>query len=190
MSVRERKAFLADDPRIMPRRDTRVAGDFKALVDDMVEDRLISFPMVEGDRNAGWLTRKVAQVSPGGFMPRHHRWVVETPIEQGAPTRHEHKTDMRIADLAVTVDGLNIMNLACFEYMFRRTQLIEEVHAENPKQPSFEGSEHYMGSEERPGGALVAPSLRKFVAESLGREAAILKEKRKARESRGRGKAG
>ena len=41
-----------------------------------------------------------------------------------------------------------------------------------------------MGTGERKGGALVAPALRSHVASELGKEAAILKEKRKAREAR------
>ena len=50
-----------------------------------------------------------------------------------------------------------------------------------------------MGYGERKGGALVAPSLQSHVASEVGKEAAILKEKRKAREARkpphtGRGK--
>ena len=56
--------------------------------------------------------------------------------------------------------------------------------AENPASPSFEGASHYMGTGERKGGALVAPALRSHVASELGKEAAILKEKCKAREAR------
>ena len=41
-----------------------------------------------------------------------------------------------------------------------------------------------MGTPEAKGGALLAPGLRRHVAEQLSREAAILKEKRKARDAR------
>ena len=41
-----------------------------------------------------------------------------------------------------------------------------------------------MGAEERKGGALLAPFLRAHVAPELGREAAILQERRKVREAR------
>ena len=41
-----------------------------------------------------------------------------------------------------------------------------------------------MGTGERRGGAIVAPALEQFVAENLRGEAAIAKERRKARESR------
>ena len=69
-------------------------------------------------------------------------------------------------------------------------QLMEDVHADDPKNPSWQGAELYMGLAERPGGVLMAPSLRRHVAEELGREAAILKEKRKAREAKSGGGGG
>ena len=101
---------------------------------------------------------------------------------------HEHSILSRSIDLAVTTDRLNVANLASFELIGRRVQLIEEVHAEDPKNPNWEGAQRYVGITERRGGAVMAPSLRKHVAEQLSRETAIMKEKRKAREARG-GKA-
>jgi hypothetical protein len=64
------------------------------------------------------------------------------------------------------------------------------VIAENAASPSWEGASHYLGIEEKKGGAIMVPSLRAFVASELGREAAVMKEKRKARESRGKGGKG
>ena len=67
----------------------------------------------------------------------------------------------------------------------RRIQLAEAAVLENPENPSFEGARHFMGVPDRRGGALIAPSLISFVASELGKEAAVLQEKRKAREARG-----
>ena len=47
-----------------------------------------------------------------------------------------------------------------------------------------------LGSVDKKGGMVVSPSLRKHVAEELGRDAAILKEKKKAAEARQKGKGG
>ena len=96
----------------------------------------------------------------------------------------------RAVELAAVVDCLNVKNLVCFEFLLRRLQLIEEAVAENPTQPDYSGASHYLGTEERRGGALLAPSLRAYVAGELGKEAAILKEKRKARDARGGGGKG
>jgi hypothetical protein len=49
--------------------------------------------------------------------------------------------------------------------MMRRMQLVEDVHADDAKNPNWHGADLYHGLSERPGGALMAPSLRKFVAE-------------------------
>lgn len=54
---------------------------------------------------------------------------------------------------------------------------------ESPEAPSFEGARHFMGFGERRGGALIAPSLTAYVAGETGKEVAILKEKRKAKEA-------
>eukprot|EP00973_Karenia_brevis_P074180 10308617-Karenia_brevis.AAC.1 len=68
-------------------------------------------------------------------------------------------------------------------------KLHESAIAESPDNPSYEGAQHFLGVQERRGGALIAPQLTAHVATELSREAAILKEKRKAREARG-GKGG
>ena len=69
--------------------------------------------------------------------------------------------------------------------------LQESAISECPENPSFDGARHFMGLGERRGGAIVAPGLLSHVAGEMGKETAILKEKRKAREARfvkGRGK--
>jgi hypothetical protein len=96
----------------------------------------------------------------------------------------EHETLSRLLQYAVTYDRLNVKNLVCMELALRRLQLHESAIAENADAPSYEGARHFMGLSQGRGGALVAPSLAAHVASELSKEAAILKEKRKARESR------
>ncbi len=69
-------------------------------------------------------------------------------------------------------------------------QLHESAVAESPEAPSYEGAQHFLGTGDRRGGALVAPSLTAHVASELGREAAIMKEKRKVREAKAAGGRG
>ena len=101
---------------------------------------------------------------------------------------HEHEVISRAVELLGSIDGVNLRQSEGVELLLRRFQLMEEAVAESPSDPSFEGAEHFMGTQERKGGALVAPSLREHVAAELGREAAIMKEKRKAREAKGKGR--
>lgn len=87
-------------------------------------------------------------------------------------------------------DGLNVVNLASFELIARRRQLIAEAHAHSPGAPSYEAADHFMQTGYRPGGAIVVPALTKYVSEQLHQEGQIMKERRKLREeraSRGRG---
>jgi len=68
------------------------------------------------------------------------------------------------------------------EFLVRRMQLQEDVIADCPTAPNFQSARHYMGSDERAGGALLAPSLRAHIGSELEKEAKIAKERRKASE--------
>ena len=98
---------------------------------------------------------------------------------------YEHEVESKALELGATIDGINLKKSVMAEYLLRRIQLAEAAVLENPENPSFEGARHFMGVPDRRGGALIAPSLNSSVASELGKEAAVLKEKRKAREARG-----
>ena len=100
---------------------------------------------------------------------------------------YEHQVLTKALQIGATEDGLNLKNLGMAELLFRRKQLIEEVHADNPQNPSWDGWEHYLGIQERKGGAGMAPSLRQHVASEMGKQAAIgtrSEERRKVRQGR------
>ena len=90
--------------------------------------------------------------------------------------------------MAITYDGLNVANLASFELVVRRKQLLAEAHSYNPSAPSYGGADHFMGTTYRPGGAIVVPSLTEFVSKKMQQESQIMKERRKLSEAKGRGK--
>ncbi len=77
-------------------------------------------------------------------------------------------------------DQLDVSALACFEVLARRVALLEECYTANPKNPRFEGTEHFSGLGRKT--AAVAPDLSKHVATALQAESQIAKERRKARE--------
>ena len=138
---------------------------------------------MQGPSTASWFLKTVAEKGTD-MITRHHRWVHESGVRPGTMAIHEHEALSTVLQYAVVHDRLNATNLACLELALRRLQLHETAVAENPDQPSYEGSRHFLGSTERRGGALIAPSLSAHVATELGREAAIQKEKRKARDGR------
>lgn len=111
--------------------------------------------------------------------------MTQAGIPSGDRAIYEDDCLARILDYAVKFDGLNIVNLASFELLARRRQLIAEAHAHSPAAPSYEAADHFMQTGYRPGGAIVVPSLTKYVSEKLHQEGQILKERRKLREERG-----
>jgi hypothetical protein len=94
--------------------------------------------------------------------------------------RHEHQILCEVLQTAMVYDQLEVSALCCFELLCRRLQLIEEAYSSNPKTPSFDGQSHFMGQGKRQ--VAIAPALSAHVASELRDEAAISKERRKARE--------
>ena len=120
---------------------------------------------------------------------RADKWRSDSGVRAHSSAAHKHSVLHRAVQLLATVDGLNAKNLVVVELLLRRITLHEEAVAENPDAPSCEGADHYLGISERAGGAQTVPPLRAHVATELSKEAAILKEKRKAREARAAGVA-
>ena len=120
-------------------------------------------------------------------LAQHTMWVSQSGIPSGDRAIWEDDVLSRILDLAVKFDGLNVSNLASFELLVRRRQLIAEAHAYSPGAPTYEAADHFLQVGHRPGGAIVVPTLTKHVAEKLHQEGQILKERRKLREEKGKG---
>ena len=161
---------------------------FKSSVDEMKVCEFSDFPLEP--RTAMEYLRAVSDVAESCYG-QHLAWVQTSRIPEGDRSVYENETLSRCLDLAIKYDGLNIVNLASFELLIRRKQLIAEAHALNPSAPSYEGSDHYMGVKHRPGGGIVVPSLSEYVAKRLHEESQVMKEKRKlkeAKDAKGKGK--
>lgn len=183
--TRERKAFLGLDARTLPG-GLYVQRPFADAIRDMVpeeRDPLAACP-ITGPRTATWWLDQLLSQGYGGLIARHHRWRAESGVNATDRVVYEHEVLSRVLEVAATLDGVNLKNCLWAELVLRRIQLQEEAVSEDGANPSYEGASHWMGTGERKGGALIAPSLRAFVAGELSREAAVLKEKRKARESK------
>ena len=182
---RRERELSGDDARTLAlrfARDGRRHRDFREAVEMLEEVDMTDFPLA-GPRVAHWSLTAMAS-STAGPMARHHRWVQEARIPSSDRSIYEHEVISRFIEFALCYDGLALDNLACAELLLRRMQLIEHSHLDDPNSPNWEGARHFMGTGERRGGAIVAPALEQFVAENLRGEAAIAKERRKARESR------
>ena len=120
-------------------------------------------------------------------MP-HSKWVSESGVGADSRSAHEHSILSHILEKAVVIDWLNVVSLVCLEIVGRRLILLEEAHAMDPSQPSFEGWEHWLGLGERRAGILIPPELSRHVAKKVGYESTVAKERRKAKEEKRLGK--
>ena len=82
--------------------------------------------------------------------------------------------------MSVTYDQLDVSSLGCFELLVRRLQMLEEACGANPKAPRLDAQNRFMGRGKN--NVAVAPALVAHVAGKLRDEAAVAKERRKARE--------
>jgi hypothetical protein len=181
--VERRKSLLADDPRTIAVPTGAAARSFADAAREMTEDKGLALPLT-GPRTVSYFVQSVVSSGHGGLLTRYDRWLRESGVSPGSAVAFEHQLISRALEMGAIVDGINLMNVSMAELLTRRLQNIEEAVIENPSQPSFEGSEHYLGVSERKGGAIVAPSLKQHVASELAKEAAIMKERRKAREAK------
>ena len=158
---------------------------FKEAISEMQQCEFDDYPLEP--RTALSYLRAVAGVAESCFS-QHLAWVAQSKIPEGDRSIHENEVLSRALDLAVTYDALNISNLASFELLIRRKQLIADTHSYSPGAPSYEAAEHYLGNTYKPGGAIVVPELTKHVADKMHQESQILKERRKQQELKGKGR--
>ena len=186
-----RSNFLADDPRILARTSTeRTLVEAVGLMSACTRqaEGLPASPLQGPAIGAEWVDA-VVRDGVTSLIDRASKWRRDSGVRAHSSAAHEHSVIHRAVQLLATVDGLNVKNLVGVELLLRRITLREEAVAENPEAPSYEGADHYLGVSERSGGAQMVPSLRAHVATELSKEAAIFKEKRKAREARAAGVA-
>eukprot|EP00439_Symbiodinium_sp_Y106_P059155 s3068_g8.t1 len=90
---------------------------------------------------------------------QHLSWVQQSRIPEGDRAIFEDEILSQVLDLAIRYDSLNVVNLASFEMIVRRKQLLAEARVGNPNAPSYEAADYFMGRRYRPGGGIVVPSL-------------------------------
>ena len=157
---------------------------FRESIHEMQEVEFTDFPLTP--RTTLPYLRAIASVSESSFA-QHLAWVSQSKIPENDRSIHENEVLSRVIDAAVTYDCLNICNLASFELIVRRKQLIASAHSMNPMAPSYDGSEHFMGSSYSVGGGIIVPELAEHVSRKMQQESAILKERCKLAEAKPKG---
>ena len=134
---------------------------------------------VTGPRTCRWFFRFIKEVNT---IPqaRTAQWMKELGINDADRVKYEHAHLCDMLQMAVSYDQLDVSSLGCFELLVRRLRMLEEAYGANPKAPRFDAQNHFMGQGKK--NVAVAPALVAHVAGELRDEAAVAKERRKARE--------
>ena len=164
--------------------------EFRAAVDLMEESQLEDFA-VGGPRTALWVLRFMLE---HGGTPRgwHARWKADGKLQPHDSGVAIHEACCLMLESAVCFDQLNAPNLATIELMVRQIQIVEEKWKER-----FAGAQDlgdvdsnlhlYMGLGAGVGSRAalcICPALSEHISKELQKEAAVSKERRKAREER------
>ena len=161
--------------------------NFRDSVKEMKQVEFDDFPL--SLRTCQSYLKAVGEMSECCYA-QHLAWVQQSKIPEGDRAVYEDEVLSKVVDTAIRYDGLNVVNLACFELIVRRKQLLAEAHVGNPGAPSYEAADFFMGNKYRPGGGIVVPALTQQVAQQMHEESQVMKEKRKLLEAKGAGKKG
>ncbi|CAK0795370.1 unnamed protein product, partial [Prorocentrum cordatum] len=163
--------------------------DWRDVVDSCQQEEFEDFP-VSGPRSMSWCLH---------FLRRRH-----TPLDHHLMFRStcslkpeqwgvaEHETLLRIIELAGQCDQLDVTNLACMEAAARRVQTIEwayhdkirETDAGSTSRLSIEEATAFSGLSRAGDLMMVLPALLEHVKLQVEKDAAIMKNIRKAKEER------
>ena len=143
-----------------------------------------AFPdwLVRGPRTSGFCLRFLSQA--GSPLLWDTKWGSETKLPADHKDRIQHAFLAKLVQVGIVYDQLDELNLVTFELIFREMQVIEERHADRVL-TNLDGEDEYrllMSINQTQ--IMVSPALKEFLATELGKEASVLKERRKAREER------
>ncbi|CAK0891989.1 unnamed protein product [Prorocentrum cordatum] len=180
-----------DDSRILPAKQDgqrRFRRSFASALQDM---QLVEFKdswEIEGPRSAYFTAE---WVHDGNHSPvqRHYWWRSVMGLSATDVGVDEHLLLSQLIEVAMTVDQVQICNLATFELVSRRYQMWESAYKDLLREVDTGGSggddwlnerSCFLGVKNHGGSAIIMPELEDFVAKELASRAAVLKERRKA----------
>ena len=154
---------------------------------------------VPGPRTTRWCVQFLNRRN-GGPVDHHRWWMSNLGLQSDSWGVAEHENLMKIVDKMGRYDGLDLTNLASAEMAFRRLQLIEYFYSDKgpgggkgggkAKEKKTDDLSYkseaaiFSGTHREFGDTMIAPELLEYVSKEVERDAAILKQVRKAREKR------
>lgn len=141
--------------------------------------------VVQGPRTAMWVMRFICE-NGGTPLGRHTKFKSDAGLTAADPGVVTHEHLCKLLQTALTVDQLDGSNSATIELICRELQLIEEKYGDRlrSKDAFAEEGEYFMRTSVGQANVCMCPALRTWISEEVRSDAAILKERRKAREER------
>jgi len=141
---------------------------------------------VKGPSTVLWCCRFM-KINGGSPCSWHSRWQSIAKVQNSEPGVQAHDAFCRTLEIMVCFDQLAVGALASAEYVCRQIQLVEEKYKE--KAGSNANVElvqemHLFGGHSSRSNLCICPDLSAWIAEEMKTEAAVMKERRKAREER------
>ena len=175
------------DARVLPvlfGADGGMYREFRAAVEMCRQVEIKAF-VVHGPRTALWCLKFILE-NGGTPMGRHTKFKADAKLSSSDPGVHMHHEAMRLIQTALCIDQLDGSNSATVELLCREAQMVEEKYAAKLRMvdPFVEDGEYFMKTHAGQSNVMMAPALREWIAEQMKADAAVLKERRKAREER------
>jgi hypothetical protein len=161
---------------------------YKETVVGLKESEWDRWP-IAGPRTLLWCLRFIAEHDQHP-KARHVRWRQAAGLSESDAGVSEHEAIMRTIELALLYDQLHLTEIAAFELLARRAQMIELkyknkiVPVGSYQNDPFDDAHLYQGTAATRGLIMVSPQLEQYVSGELAKEAGAAKERRKLREER------
>ena len=170
----------------------RRTRDFKEAAKLFSPEEYPDWP-VKGPRSTAWCSAYLSR-KPSG-EEHHHMWRQICRLNADQWGVGEHGRLLEIADVAAGYDGFDLTNCAFAEMLFRQVQVIEWTYAKKLQENTASTSSSagrldreeiaaFSGRNDKASGVMVCPEVLDHVKTIVEREAAIMKNLRKAKEER------
>ncbi|CAK0789015.1 unnamed protein product [Prorocentrum cordatum] len=186
-------AGIEDDARILPARQDaqqRYRRSFASALQDMKPADFGKSWEIEGPRSTYYTAEPIYE---GNHSPvqRHYWWRSVMGLSATDVGVDEHLLLSQLLEVGMTIDQMQVCNLATLELLSRRYQMWESAYKDLLREVDTGGSggddwlserSLFLGVKNLRSSAIVMPELEDYVAKELAARAAVLKERRKARE--------
>ena len=177
----------AGDARTLPllfERDGSQYREFRSAVELSQEETIPKF-VVKGPRTTAWVLRFLLE-NGGAPLGRHSKFKADANLNAGDPGVAMHSSLCKILQAAVTVDQLDVSNLASLELVCRELQMVEERYSDRLRTQNalVEDGDFFTMTSVGQHNVCMSPELREWISDQVRVEASVMKERRKAREER------